>query len=397
MVLEGFSERRGARPYSDDVSRVAIVLTDGRSQDNVTEPAEAARNLHVNMFAIGVTDHVLASELESIAGSASRWFYVDRFKDLDTRLRSLIQKAACPAPKRVAQPAGECDVAAQTGCDRALNERCVLEARDSKRGRAAHTMCKCESGFERHPRTHVCGGDLCNPALPTSCTSPEVCAKTLFGNHRCVCPEGWARDRRSGICGKPQGLSGDACNFAGLQSLPRSSHQPSSSKRAQTFRFRSTSVQAVARRTRNAPLRRRAADRSANARWASSKTRSQTRVRSLERAIRWLRSPAIRANARNVCCIRAAAFTRANASPSISAIRSPTFAVSRRASRVFCFVKKDRFSVRNECLTGENDCAATGAMCVDTDSCEFCCCKIVACKSVFAAYLCRCRVGFIDT
>jgi hypothetical protein len=30
MVLEGFSERRGARPVSNDVSRVAIVITDGR-------------------------------------------------------------------------------------------------------------------------------------------------------------------------------------------------------------------------------------------------------------------------------------------------------------------------------------------------------------------------------
>jgi hypothetical protein len=68
MTLEGFSERRGARPVSADVSRVAIVITDGRSQDNVTEPAKAARERKVNIFAIGVTDHVLAAELEAIAG-----------------------------------------------------------------------------------------------------------------------------------------------------------------------------------------------------------------------------------------------------------------------------------------------------------------------------------------
>ena len=73
MVIEGFSERRGARPQSDDVSRVAIVITDGRSQDNVSDPAKAARDLKVNMFSIGVTDHVLASELESIAGSPNRF------------------------------------------------------------------------------------------------------------------------------------------------------------------------------------------------------------------------------------------------------------------------------------------------------------------------------------
>lgn len=78
MVQEGFAQRRGARPpspppsssssSSTDVSRVAIVITDGRSQDNVTEPAQKAREQHINTFAIGVTDHVLASELESIAG-----------------------------------------------------------------------------------------------------------------------------------------------------------------------------------------------------------------------------------------------------------------------------------------------------------------------------------------
>lgn len=125
MVMEGFSERRGARTQGDDVARVAIVITDGRSQDNVTEPALNARNLHINMFAVGVTDHVLASELESIAGSPSRWFYVDRFKDLDTRLRSLIQKAACPSPEPKPRPAGGCNPTTQTGCDRALNEICV--------------------------------------------------------------------------------------------------------------------------------------------------------------------------------------------------------------------------------------------------------------------------------
>lgn len=72
MVDEGFSERRGARPLTEGVSRVAIVITDGRSQDNVTEAADNARRSMVNMFAIGVTDHVLASELETIAGSSNR-------------------------------------------------------------------------------------------------------------------------------------------------------------------------------------------------------------------------------------------------------------------------------------------------------------------------------------
>lgn len=191
MVMEGFAERRGARPISDDVSRVAIVITDGRSQDNVTEPAKSARNLKINTFAIGVTDHVLASELETIAGSPHRWFYVDRFKDLDMRLRSLIQKMACPPPEHQPRPSGVCNPNTQTGCDRALNEICL----DNN----GHPRCQCPKGFERHPLTHVCGGALCNPEVAASCPYPEVCMATPFGNFRCTCPADYSRDR-AGIC-----------------------------------------------------------------------------------------------------------------------------------------------------------------------------------------------------
>uniref|UniRef100_A0AC34QH72 Uncharacterized protein n=1 Tax=Panagrolaimus sp. JU765 TaxID=591449 RepID=A0AC34QH72_9BILA len=192
MVMEGFAERRGARPISDDVSRVAIVITDGRSQDNVTDPAKSARNLKINTFAIGVTDHVLASELETIAGSPHRWFYVDRFKDLDMRLRSLIQKMACPAPEHTPRPQLVCNPNTQTGCDRALNEICVASN--------GQPHCQCPKNFQRHPLTHVCGGQLCNPEIASSCPYPEVCMATPFGNFRCTCPADHFRNPHTGFC-----------------------------------------------------------------------------------------------------------------------------------------------------------------------------------------------------
>lgn len=40
--------------------------------DNVTQPAKSARALQINTFAIGVTDHVSAIELELIAGSPNK-------------------------------------------------------------------------------------------------------------------------------------------------------------------------------------------------------------------------------------------------------------------------------------------------------------------------------------
>ncbi|KAI6183966.1 hypothetical protein M3Y97_00545400 [Aphelenchoides bicaudatus] len=193
MANEGFTERRGARPqHSKDVSRVAIIVTDGRSQDNVTIPSRDAQTFsNINIFAIGVTDHVLLSELETIAGSSSRWFFVDRFKDLDTRLRSLIQKIACPAQVQQASTS-KCEVGTQRGCNRALNEICVLSN--------GQPRCVCPPLFERHPLTGTCGHPECNPDLPTSCPVREVCARTPFGRYRCVCQEGYRRDTKNGLC-----------------------------------------------------------------------------------------------------------------------------------------------------------------------------------------------------
>uniref|UniRef100_A0A158QLB9 VWFA domain-containing protein n=1 Tax=Haemonchus placei TaxID=6290 RepID=A0A158QLB9_HAEPC len=202
VATEAFSERRGARPLSDSVARVAIVITDGRSQDNVTTAANNARRQNIQLFAVGVTNHVLQAELEEITGAKDRTFHVNAFEDLNTRLRSAIQRVTCPqneAPK----PSGPCDPSSHAGCDRALNQVCML-----KNGQYS---CTCPEGFEEHPVTKACGGDVCNPEIPTSCPDPEICEKTPFGNWRCTCPAdlGW-RDLHTGACKigePPQDLS----------------------------------------------------------------------------------------------------------------------------------------------------------------------------------------------
>lgn len=73
------------------------------------------------------------------------------------RLRSLIQKLACPARKKIEKLSGACDPDRQTGCDRTRNEVCVFSADGPK--------CQCLEKFQRHPIIHVCGGDLCNPGI----------------------------------------------------------------------------------------------------------------------------------------------------------------------------------------------------------------------------------------
>uniref|UniRef100_A0AAQ6IQ71 Matrilin-1 n=1 Tax=Anabas testudineus TaxID=64144 RepID=A0AAQ6IQ71_ANATE len=49
-----FSEGEGARIKSPDISKVAIIVTDGRPQDNVKDVAQRARDAGIEIFAIGV-------------------------------------------------------------------------------------------------------------------------------------------------------------------------------------------------------------------------------------------------------------------------------------------------------------------------------------------------------
>ncbi|RCN51669.1 EGF-like domain protein [Ancylostoma caninum] len=210
VATEAFSERRGARPLSQRVARVCIVITDGRSQDNVTIPATNARRQNIQLFAVGVTNHVLQTELEEITGAKDRTFHVNAFEDLNTRLRSAIQKVTCPQTETPKPTAGPCDPNTHTGCDRALNQVCMLK--DGK------YTCGCPDGFDLHPVSKVCGGDVCNPEIATSCPDPEICERTPFGNWRCTCPAdlGW-RDPHTGACkiGAPPvttSESTDECN-----------------------------------------------------------------------------------------------------------------------------------------------------------------------------------------
>lgn len=69
VIDEAFTEYRGARPLGSGVPRILIVITDGRSQDDVTVAAHNARMKKIELFAVGITNHVLDSELQQISGT----------------------------------------------------------------------------------------------------------------------------------------------------------------------------------------------------------------------------------------------------------------------------------------------------------------------------------------
>ncbi|XP_075127409.1 collagen alpha-4(VI) chain-like [Leptodactylus fuscus] len=65
MLEYHFTETAGGRA-KDGVPQIAVVITDGQSQDNVKEPATRVKNSGITLYAIGIKDALL-SELNEIA------------------------------------------------------------------------------------------------------------------------------------------------------------------------------------------------------------------------------------------------------------------------------------------------------------------------------------------
>ena len=88
LLKEGFTEDSGARLSSDNVFRLAIVLTDGRSNresqhcnSDTLQAAEAVHNFThpIIVYAIGVTDNVNDEELRAIASEEEFIVHLEDF------------------------------------------------------------------------------------------------------------------------------------------------------------------------------------------------------------------------------------------------------------------------------------------------------------------------------
>ncbi|XP_068184285.1 collagen alpha-1(XXI) chain isoform X2 [Antennarius striatus] len=96
--LFGLSERGPS-----GISRIAVVLTDGKSQDEVLKAAEAARKKGVILFAIGVGSETEKAELRDIANKpfSTYVFSVEDYKAISRIIQVIRQKLCeeivCPA------------------------------------------------------------------------------------------------------------------------------------------------------------------------------------------------------------------------------------------------------------------------------------------------------------
>ncbi|XP_028356598.1 matrilin-2 isoform X6 [Physeter macrocephalus] len=111
MFERSFTQVEGARPLSAQVPRVAIVLTDGRAQDDVSEWASKAQANGVTMYAVGV-GKAIEEELQEIASEPTEehLFYAEDFStmgEISDKLRKGICEALEDSDGRRDSPAGE--------------------------------------------------------------------------------------------------------------------------------------------------------------------------------------------------------------------------------------------------------------------------------------------------
>ncbi|KAL8181871.1 UNVERIFIED_CONTAM: hypothetical protein K2H54_033107 [Gekko kuhli] len=99
MTERSFTEAEGARRFSAKVPRVAVVFTDGRAQDDVSEWAAKAKHSGITMYAVGI-GKAIDEELRQIASDPpnKHLFYAEDFSAMEG-IREKLQKRICEALK----------------------------------------------------------------------------------------------------------------------------------------------------------------------------------------------------------------------------------------------------------------------------------------------------------
>uniref|UniRef100_A0A5F8GBK2 Matrilin 4 n=1 Tax=Monodelphis domestica TaxID=13616 RepID=A0A5F8GBK2_MONDO len=161
-----FSVAEGARPSQARVPRVAVIVTDGRPQDRVTEVAAQARNRGIEIYAVGVQ----RADVGSLRAMASppldeHVFLVESF-DLIQQFGFHFQGRLCVIDH----------------C-RFGNHSCQHECVSFPEG----PRCRCRQGFDLQQDGRSCQArDYCN-GVDHGC---EFQCLSSGSSYRCICPEG---------------------------------------------------------------------------------------------------------------------------------------------------------------------------------------------------------------
>uniref|UniRef100_A0A672GS30 Matrilin-3-like n=1 Tax=Salarias fasciatus TaxID=181472 RepID=A0A672GS30_SALFA len=106
---EAFTEQSGARPRSRNISKVAIIVTDGRPQDQVEEVSAEARASGVEIYAVGV-DRADMRSLQQMASIPleDHVFYVETYGVIE-KLTSKFRETLCEVKVEVVEDPCKCE------------------------------------------------------------------------------------------------------------------------------------------------------------------------------------------------------------------------------------------------------------------------------------------------
>uniref|UniRef100_A0A673BUH0 Matrilin 3a n=1 Tax=Sphaeramia orbicularis TaxID=375764 RepID=A0A673BUH0_9TELE len=108
-VNDAFTEESGARPRTRKISKVAIIVTDGRPQDQVEEVSAAARASGIEIYAVGV-DRADMRSLQQMASIPleDHVFYVETYGVIE-KLTSKFRETLCEVKVEVVEDPCKCE------------------------------------------------------------------------------------------------------------------------------------------------------------------------------------------------------------------------------------------------------------------------------------------------
>ncbi|KAM7078622.1 matrilin-3 [Molossus nigricans] len=217
---EAFTVQAGARGPSFNIPKVAIIVTDGRPQDQVTEVAARARAAGIELYAVGVDRADLAS-LRRMASEPleEHVFYVETYGVIE-KLSSKFQETFCVEDpcllgthrcQHVCVSDGDgrhhcaCSQGYALNADKktcAAIDKCALNTHGcghicvNDRNGSYH--CECYEGYTLNEDRKTCSAqDQC--ALGTH-GCQHICVNDRAGSHRCECYEGYTLNQDKKTC-----------------------------------------------------------------------------------------------------------------------------------------------------------------------------------------------------
>ncbi|KAF6104718.1 matrilin 3 [Phyllostomus discolor] len=217
---KAFTVEAGARGPSSNIPKVAIIVTDGRPQDQVNEVAAQARAAGIELYAVGVG----RADMESLKTIASKpldehVFYVETYGVIE-KLSSRFQETFCAADPCVLGTHGcqhvcisdgdgrhhcECSQGYSLNADKktcSAIDKCALNTHGCGHicvnDRSGSYHCECYEGYTLNADRKTCSAQDQCAAGTHGCQ--HVCVSDRAGSHHCECYEGYTLNADKKTC-----------------------------------------------------------------------------------------------------------------------------------------------------------------------------------------------------